>query len=80
MTKTEIAQRLRALSADMIEIGAAMDYYGGFGEMAAKGRELVGAGHIAIDWAENIENEAAADKNVSEFNAAQEAREAMKDD
>ena len=59
MTKTEIAQRLRALSAEMIEIGTAMDYYGGFdGHMAARGGELVGAGHIANEWADNIEAEA----------------------
>jgi hypothetical protein len=80
MTKTEIAQRLRSLSAEMIDLGAAMDYYGGFSEMAGKGRELVGAGHIASKWADHIENDADADKNVSQFNAAQEAREAMKDD
>jgi hypothetical protein len=42
----------------MINIGIAMDYYGGFGtNMAKRGAELISAGLIAEDWAENIEAE-----------------------
>lgn len=54
-TPDDIALHLRALSADMIKIGAAMEYLGGFGPMAERGIELVGAGHIAREWAEHIE-------------------------
>jgi hypothetical protein len=56
-TPAEIAAALRRISAEMIELGTAMDYYGGNGEMAAHGRELVGAGHIAAGWADGIEGE-----------------------
>lgn len=54
-TPDDIALHLRALSADMIKIGAAMEYLGGFGPMAERGIELVGAGRIALEWAEHIE-------------------------
>lgn len=32
-----------------------MEYLGGFGPMAERGIELVGAGRIALEWAEHIE-------------------------
>jgi hypothetical protein len=54
-TPDDIALHLRALSADMIRVGAAMEYLGGFGPMAERGIELVGAGRIALEWAEHIE-------------------------
>ena len=54
-TPDDIALHLRALSADMIKIGAAMEYLGGCGPMAQRGIELVGAGHIAREWAEHID-------------------------
>lgn len=56
-TPDDIALHLRALSADMIRVGDAMEYIGGFGPMAERGIELVGAGHIALEWAEHIEKE-----------------------
>ena len=58
MTPQQIADQLKALSVQMINIGTAMDYYGGMGtDMAKHGAELIGAGLIAEGWAEHIEAE-----------------------
>ena len=58
-TPKEIAHRLRLLSQQMQDLGAAMEYTAGFdGAMAARGKELLGAGLlIASDWVTAIENE-----------------------
>ena len=58
MTKQEIVDKLKALAEEMVDVGTAMDYYGGMGtNMAKRGAELVSAGLITRDWAENIEAE-----------------------
>lgn len=58
MTKQQIADQLKALSVQMINLGTAMDYYGGMASnMAKRGAELVSAGLITEDWAEGIEEE-----------------------
>jgi hypothetical protein len=58
MTHQQIADQLKALSVQMVNIGTAMDYYGGMGtNMAKRGAELVSAGLIAESWAEEIEYE-----------------------
>ena len=56
-TPQEIAHRLRLLSQQMQDLGAAMEYTAGFdGAMAARGKELLGAGLlIASDWVTAIE-------------------------
>ena len=57
-TPQEIAHRLRLLSEQMQDLGAAMEYTAGFdGAMAAHGKELLGAGLIASGWAAAIEEE-----------------------
>jgi hypothetical protein len=59
-TKTinEIAAALRRLSKRMIDLGAEMNYFGGLnGKMAQRGRELVGVGMIAKEWAKEIDSE-----------------------
>ena len=57
-TPQEIAHRLRLLSQQMQDLGAAMEYTAGFdGAMAAHGKELLGAGLIASGWAKAIEEE-----------------------
>ena len=57
-TPQEIAHRLRLLSQQMQDLGAAMEYTAGFdGAMAAHGKELLGAGLIANSWAAAIEEE-----------------------
>jgi hypothetical protein len=57
MTNKEIIARLRALSEEMIIVGTAIDYYYGFNPMAAHGKEMVGAGIIAAEWADEMERE-----------------------
>ena len=57
-TPQEIAHRLRLLSQQMQDLGAAMEYTAGFdGAMAEHGKELLGAGLIANSWATAIEEE-----------------------
>ena len=57
-TPQEIAHRLRLLSQQMQDLGATMEYTAGFdGAMAARGKELLGAGLIANSWADSIEEE-----------------------
>ena len=57
-TPQEIANRLRLLSQQMQDLGAAMEYTAGFdGAMAEHGKELLGAGLIASGWAKAIEEE-----------------------
>lgn len=52
----EIANRLRLLSQQMQDLGAAMEYTAGFdGAMAEHGKELLGTGLIASGWAKAIE-------------------------
>lgn len=54
-TRAEILHRLRAIAEQMQELGAAMEYAGGFdGRMAARGWEMQGAGQIAQSWALEI--------------------------
>ena len=57
-TPKETAHRLRLLSQQMQDLGAAMEYTAGFdGAMAEHGKELLGAGLIANSWAKAIEEE-----------------------
>ena len=49
-----IPDELDALAHQMRAIGAKMEYYGGFGEMAEHGREMQGAANIARTWAKWI--------------------------
>ena len=57
-TPKEIAHRLRLLSQQMQDLGAAMEYTAGFdGAMAEHGKELLGAGLIANSWVKAIEEE-----------------------
>jgi hypothetical protein len=43
-----MAKRLKRISKDMLKIGADMEYYGGFGEIGAYGREMIKAGTILL--------------------------------
>jgi hypothetical protein len=54
-TKAQIAARLRKLADEMDDISVDMDYYGGLAEWAQHGREIAGAGKIALEWADEIE-------------------------
>lgn len=56
MTPQQIADQLKALSVQMVNLGTAMDYYGGMDlNMVKRGAELVSAGLIAESWADHIE-------------------------
>ena len=57
-TNAEIAERLRALSSDMMALGTDMQYVGGFGKVAKLGTAMhVGASNLRT-WAHEIEGEA----------------------
>lgn len=58
MTKSEIIEGLRQLSVDMVEIGTAIDYYYGLNPLSQHGKEMVGAGLIAKEWANEMEKDA----------------------
>lgn len=57
MTPQQIIDALRELAVEMQALGATMDYYGGHGEMAQHGRELVRAGATAWRWADGLTQE-----------------------
>lgn len=55
-SRTEIISELRDISVRMISLGVDIEYLAGFGsELAEKGREMIGAGQIAAQWADQIE-------------------------
>jgi len=55
MYKTELVAELRRLAQEMIGLGAKMDYFAGFdSETAFHGGELLGAGIVAKQWADEI--------------------------
>lgn len=54
-TRADISARLRALAEEMEYLASCMDYYGGMAEWSRHGREIAGAGHIARQWADEIE-------------------------
>ena len=64
MSKLEIIKRLRSLSEEMQEVGTAIDYYYGLNPLAAHGAEMVGAGLIAAEWADEMEKENAVEVKV----------------
>jgi hypothetical protein len=52
----DIVRKLRRLAKHMGEVGAEMDYYGGFDcRMRERGQELVVASFLAREWADQIE-------------------------
>ena len=58
--KRELASDLDRLALKMCNIGARMEYYGGFDEMAKHGKELCGAADIARGWAREVRKDAVA--------------------
>ena len=55
MTQKELAIRLAALSAELAEIGAAMDYYGGMADVQVmRGQWLVNAAGQVQRWADEM--------------------------
>lgn len=58
-TKSSIAYRLECLSCDMVNIGVAMDYYGGFAHWSTNGRALADNAMVVRNWASGIRAEVA---------------------
>lgn len=56
-TKAQIADRLEALSVEMLYVATLMEYYGGAAPWAQHGRELARASGIARQWAGEIREE-----------------------
>jgi hypothetical protein len=55
--QADIVQRLRALSDEMAALGTAMEYFGGFSEVAEHGREMMGASLITLGWITEMEKQ-----------------------
>ena len=49
-----MAKRLAVVSDELLKLGADMEYYGGFGLMGDRGRELIGAGRMARYWTSHL--------------------------
>ena len=57
-SRTEIISDLRDISVRMMSLGVDIEYFAGFNaELAEKGREMIGAGQIAAQWADQVEAE-----------------------
>ena len=58
MNPQDIQNELKALSAQMVKLGTAMEYFGGMNDLMVKrGKEMASAGLVAEAWAEHIEHE-----------------------
>ena len=49
-----MVRRLARVSEDMRKLGADMDYYGGFGLLGDRGREMLGAARMANGWIKHL--------------------------
>lgn len=60
-TPREIATRMAALAAEMQDLGACMDYYGGFnGRIARHGKNMVAGALVVQAWADEVMDEVRA--------------------
>ena len=50
-----MVRRLKRVSEEMRTLGETMDYYGGFGKMGERGREMIGAARLAKSWIKHME-------------------------
>lgn len=57
-TRAQLAGDLVRLAIGMERVAVDMEYLGGFGELAAHGRELAGAARIARGWAKELRKRA----------------------
>lgn len=53
-TPQELAREIEITADAMQQTGERMVYFGGFGPIAAHGREMIGAAKIAQGWAKQI--------------------------
>ena len=56
-SKKSLVNKIRKLADQMEKVAVEMEYYGGFGEIAEHGKELLNASKIARTWAAGIEFE-----------------------
>lgn len=56
-TPQGLAREIEITADAMQQTGERMVYFGGFGPIAAHGREMIGAAKIAHGWARRIEGE-----------------------
>lgn len=52
-----LSAAIEYVSSLMLDVGVAMEYYGGFSELAQHGREMIGASHIASGWADVVRSD-----------------------
>jgi len=57
-TRAQLSGDLVRLAVGMERVAVDMEYLGGFGELAAHGRELAGAAKIARGWAKTLRKRA----------------------
>lgn len=50
-----LVRRIKRVANEMRQLGAHMDYYGGFGEIGEHGREMLRAAACAKSWATALE-------------------------
>lgn len=56
-TPQELAREIEITADAMQQTGERMVYFGGFGPIAAHGREMIGAAQIAHGWARRIKGQ-----------------------
>ena len=60
-----LVRRLRRVSEMMRQVGADMEYHGGFGEIGEHGRCMIGASQMAKSWADGIAYTLEIKRNIS---------------
>jgi hypothetical protein len=60
-----LVRRLRRVSEMMRQVGADMEYHGGFGEIGEHGRCMIGASQMAKSWADGIAFTLEIKRNIS---------------
>ena len=51
LSNAQLAARIFRVAKSMKNLGYEMEYFGGFGEVGDRGREMIGAAVIARGWA-----------------------------
>jgi hypothetical protein len=50
LTRRQLAAKLGKLAKEMKQVGAELEYFGGFSPVAQHGREMQGAARITLLW------------------------------
>lgn len=65
ITPHTIADRLQQLAAEMLDIAAEMDYFGGFSQIGKHGKELAAAAMCVQSWADGIRENYPSDPDAA---------------